>query len=94
MVTIFVIIIFSIAYLVAIPPGYASCSQLLSSHMTEQEDEAAYLRQNPEAVLMRHLLAGCPDTESQSLLQLQRLAQHPGPLPHHQRRLLVDAQQG
>ena len=67
--------------------------KLISSHTTEQEDEGDYLRQNPRALLMRHLLAGCPDSEFQSL-QLQHLTQHPVPLPHHQRRLLGDVQQG
>lgn len=62
--------------------------------MTEQEDEGAYLSQSLEALLLQYLLAGCPDSESRSLLQLQRLAQHPGPVPHHQRKLLGDVQQG
>lgn len=69
--------------------------QLISSQTAEQ-DEGAYPSQSLEALLMQHLLAGCPDSERHSLLQLrvQHLSQHPGPLPHHQRRLPGDDQQG
>jgi len=96
MVVMIVIVMISIAYLHAIALDYTSCIQLISSHMTEQEAKGAYLRQSLEALLLQHLLAGCPDCETQCLLQLrlQQLAQHPGPLPHHQRKLLGDVQQG